>query len=342
MLKKMTRSIKYMKSEKILLLALITSLFFAFLITVLGMFYYKSKVNDIGLVNMENNTNYQQHYALISGNVDSFFWDSVYKGALNKGQSLDIYIEKFGNNLNLSHSTNELLEMAIAAKVDGIILEGNNEERTTKLINRAIAASIPVVTVLEDSSQSERNCFVGINNYNLGKKYGTQVLALADKDTTKVLVLLDSETTDTRQNIILSGIRETLSKEHFQTNSIFIDKESTFSAEEAIRNIIMDTKNLPDVLICLNSVDTICAYQAMVDFNKVGEIDIIGYYNSESVLSAIQKDIVYSTIVIDTEQMGAYCVEALDEYRKTKRISDYISVDTNLVSQKNINSHLIK
>lgn len=321
-------------NSKTIVIAVFISIVLAIGITGLGMAYYKFMIDDIGGLDSQTYENYDKHYVLITRTDDDYFWNSVYHGAFEKGKELDIYVERFGSNLTIDYSVDQLLQMAILAKVDGIIVEANSSEETRKLINQAVEEEIPVVTVLEDSSQSRRQCFVGINNYNFGKEYGSQILEAGDSDTKKAMVLLDSRTTDTSQNIILSGIKEKLDNASIEIETVAIDRENTFSSEEAIRDIIMDTENLPDTIICLNSIDTICAYQAVVDFNKVGEIDIIGYYNSIPVLTAIEKNIIYSTIAIDTEQMGAYSVQAIDEYEKTKRVSDYISVDTNLIGEK--------
>lgn len=328
------------KSDNIILTAILISSILAVIITGLGMGYYKYKINDIDLADNQSYETYPYHYALITSGADDSFWDSVYEGAKEKGKQLDIYVENFGKNLNFSYSINELMEMAIAAKVDGIILEAETGESTQKMINRAVEMGIPVVTVLEDSSYSDRQCFVGVNNYNLGKEYGGQILKVAGEDTKKVIVLVDSSEGDISHNIILSGIRETLEGTEIEVVPVTIKRESIFSSEEAIRDIVMEGVDSPDILICLNSVDTVCAYQAVVDFNKVGEINIIGYYNSETVLSAIQKNIIYSTIVIDTKQMGAYSVEALNEYHTFERVSNYISVDTNLISAEDVEEYL--
>lgn len=342
MRKKLYMRFQKVNSIRVIIIAMLFSIFLAIVITGLGMAYYKLKVDDIELLEEQNFENYEQHYALITGDDDYYFWDSVYQGALKKGKELNIYVEKFGSNLTQHYSTNELFKMAIIAKVDGIIVQANNDEETRILIDEAVEKGIPVVTVLEDAPQSRRQCFVGVNNYNLGKEYGSQTLEAADSKTKKVMVLLDSNSDSTIQNIILSGIKEKLNNTSIEIQTVAIDRQNTFSSEEAIRDIIMDSKNLPNTIICLNSADTICAYQAIVDFNKVGEIDIIGYYNSETVLSAIEKKIIYSTIVIDTEEMGAYCVQAVDEYVKTSRVSDYISVDTRLIREKNVDEYLYK
>lgn len=332
-----------MRSETMILIVIFSSIFMAAAITGLGMAYYKIKIKDMGLVDGQEHRSFGQHYALITDSDDDYFWDSVYKGALEKGQKNDIYVEKFGKDLPLENSVNDLLKMAIAAKVDGIILQAAENSETIGLIDRAVEEGIPVVTVLDDAYTSGRQCFIGINNYSFGKKYGEQILEVADGGTHTAMVLLDAEGgeySDNSQNTILSGIHKALEGSGIELQTFSIDRQSAFSSEEAIRDIMMGEANLPEVIVCLNTVDTICAYQAVVDLNKVGEVRIIGYYNSDTVLTAIKKKIIHSTIVINTEQMGAYCVEALRQYIETGSVSEYILINSKLISEEDVDNYI--
>ena len=81
-------------------------------------------------------------------------------------------------------------------------------------------------------------------------------------------------------------------------------------------------------------------YQAVIDYNRVGKTNIIGYYDSDTILNAVQKEIIFSTISMDTAQMGKYCVNALNDYLDEGYVSDYYTVDTYVVDQDNINEYL--
>ena len=103
---------------------------------------------------------------------------------------------------------------------------------------------------------------------------------------------------------------------------------------------MLDEENLPDILICLNAVDTRCAYQAAVDYNKVGIVEILGYYDSEAILTAVDKRIIYSTISVDGVQMGIQCIEALKEYEETGYVNGYLPVNTKLIDAGNVDYYL--
>lgn len=311
---------------------------------------------------------YTRHYVMITGREDSDLWDRVYESALEEGKERGVYVERFGENLAVEYDRNKLIELAIQASVDGIIVPGDEDEKTVALLDRAVEKGIPVVTVLRDSTGSLRQCFVGNNSYNLGQEYGRQILGLlADEGeemsylakwedenftfqqgiSAKVLVLVDESRMDTSQNLILLGIRETmervLGENHMVTvETRQVDNTRSFSSEESIRDIFLSSEELPDILVCLSAVHTRCAYQAAVDYNKVGSVQMLGYYDSDTILDAVAKNIICSTITLDTDQMGRLCVQALDEYVETGYTNGYMAVDTHLITAEKAKSLMDK
>lgn len=332
--------LKGLKKNRIISIAAVSSIAAGCIVIVIGMTFYKTGIADMAAADTINYHKYQYHYAIVSNESDAPFWEAIYQGALEKGKEQDIFVEKIGSNLSVSYSLHDLMQIAIDSKVDGIIIEPNGEEDVTKLINDAEANKIPVVTVLKDAPESSRKSFIGINSYNQGLTYGKQVLEVVREGKHNVTVLLNSNSKDTSQNTIYSYIFEMAVDEAAKVKSATVNTQSTFSSEELIRNIIMDTEEPTDVLVCLTAVDTRCAYQALVDFNKVGDIEIIGYYDSDMILSAIEKDNIHSTMTIDARQMGAYCVEALTEYRETGQVSDYFSVDISVINKENVDKYI--
>lgn len=307
-------------------------------IMIASFFFMRYKLSSISKETDKLTQKYEKHYAMITDDAEKEFWDSVYQAASLEGEERQIYVERFGSNLNHSYSKPELVQIAIDAAVDGIILEGDESQELTHMINLAQENGIPVVTVKNDCSTSERISFVGISSYNLGRAYGARLLSLLTTETNKVYVLMDADIADLSQDIVVSGIRDAVNtvsqgKFDYVIEGVAIDSQDAFGSEEAIRDIFLDEKNLPDVMICLNSVFTKCAFQAAVDYNKVGKLDILGYYDSDDILEAVYKKILESTISIDTESMGRMSVQALQEYQKTGYVSNYLAVDSRMIGQ---------
>lgn len=341
------------KSNRAFAIACICSVTFMLVAIIGSMIYFKSQLakSANALKGMENEE-YERHYVLITDDEDSVFWQSVYEGAIEEGKQKDAYVEMLGSNLSTDYDQKQLMRIAIEAKVDGIIVAAGDSGAMTALINEATDSGIPVVTVLNDNDSS-RQSFVGIGSFNLGKEYGKQVCEIVEEKQDKsyeegvcqVLILMDGDYQNANQMLVFGGIQETIETEYqgnvsIQCESTYISQKGTFAAEEAIRDIFMDKSNLPDIIICLNELNTTCVYQGMVDYNRVGQIDIIGYYNSDTILQAIDRNVIYSTLTIDTKQMGRYCVDALDEYIEMNYVSNYIPVDTYLINSDNVAEYL--
>lgn len=239
------------------------------------------------------------------------------------------------------------MKIAIDSKVDGIIVEADESAMMTELIREAEDNGIPVVTVLEDNTQAGRQSYVSISYYNLGREYGNQLCDIIREKQVKgygsrqnVMVLLDAERADTSQSILLASMQEVIDGEGFgdlvQIEAVPVQSGSAFAAEEAIRDIFMTRDTLPDVMICLNEQNTTCVYQAVVDYNKVGDIEIVGYYESDMIRSAIRKDIIHSSVTLDTKQMGRYCVDALTEYQESGYANEYFAVDISLLDAQTL------
>lgn len=337
---------RYHKSNRVILIGCICSVAFLLLVTIGSMIIFRENMmRRTKALNEADYETYDAYYAMIVSDHTSAFWQSVYESTKEAGRDCGVYVEMMGSNLSTDYDKEELLQIAIASKVDGIILEADESGAITRLLEEAQKKEIPVVTVFGDNSQGLRKSFIGVSNYNLGREYGRQVLDIRDKEIRDVLVLMSLDSEDTSRNIVYAGISETLAQEGvegtegMQVRAAVVENKGAFDTEESIRKIFIE-EGLPDVVICLDELSTSCVYQAVVDYNVVGQIDIIGYYDSETILKAIERNVVRATISIDTKEMGQYCVEALEECRRGGYVSEYFSVGTNLITIQNVREYL--
>ncbi len=294
---------------------------------------------------------YSAYYVLIAENGDNLLWSSVYKGAKQEGmENGDACVEFFGNRLFSERTAAEKLRMAIDAGVDGIILNGDGSGETQELVQEAGEKGIPVVTVLGDEAADVRQCFVGVNSYHLGQEYAGRIWKLLQEmeEDSQIQVLLNSGDADPGKNTLFLGLRDTLEElagkegrgREIHLETIAVDRNDAFQAEEAIRKLMVEEPRKEKILVCLSEADTRRAYEAVVDHNRVGEVRILGYYESRQVLEGIEKDIIDSTITVDGEQVGRLCVQALTEYRDTGYVNAYLPVDVYLIDRSSVSGYL--
>lgn len=276
-------------------------------------------------------TNYSAHCAFISGSGSErdSFRQSVYNAARAQGLEEGIYVEDFGKNLYVSYTTDELLQMAIAANVDAIILEATGDSSTTRLINEAVRQGIAVSTIYKDDMDSSRFSYTGVNNVSIGYDYGSLAILCSMPKATSVMVLLDSEEPPAEQRLLISGIGKALSEKRSKAHldTMILDSSNAFEVDEQVREFLKEHHTSTDIIICTNLAQTQYVSQAAVDLNYVGEFTIIGSYQNYSVLELLKSGVISANIVIDAEQMGRQAVKNLAEYLSYGHSSDYSSVD---------------
>ena len=312
-----------------------------FLATVAGLFYYREMIKHLGTVQEENFNEYPRLYAYIAEDPESQLSNRIYKEISAYAQENGCYVEMTGQNLSTSYSKADRMNIAISSKVDGIIIEGDDSKETLDLIDKATANGIPVVTVLTDCIGSSRKSFVGLNNYSLGTEYGVELAAIGEeqkKYPITALILLDRDDGNA-DDIIHSAIQESVVGRGIKLTTRVVDVSTPFTSQEDVSNILDSLDKVPDVIICLNDRTSESAYQCIVDKNLVGQTTILAYFDSETILKAIDKGSVYATFGIKANDVARQCVNALNEYNDSGFVSEYYSSNYVLINRDNITSY---
>lgn len=300
---------------------------------------------------------YKRYYVMIAEDRESSLSKSIHDGALQAAQESNCFVEMLGDNLSQDYSTADLMRIAIASDVDGIILEADESAEMSKLINEAVLKGIPVVTTVSDNKNSRRCAFVGISGYDLGKEYARQIIKIAIGDAArkreiKVSVLVNEKGESSAQNLLNMGIQDTIETEFtakykngpkIEVSLVPIDYSGEFATEESVRDLFIHAKDsLPDIFVCNTEDATTSVYQAVVDYNKVGEIAILGYYDSDAILKAIDRGVIESTVSIDTGQIGRYSISSMTEYLDYGYTSEYQTANITLINKENVEPYLKK
>ena len=65
---------------------------------------------------------YDRYYVMITEDRKSDFWQSVYRGAFERGQEENVYVDLLGEHLSQEYTRAELMRIAMSSGVDGIFL----------------------------------------------------------------------------------------------------------------------------------------------------------------------------------------------------------------------------
>ncbi len=299
-------------------------------------------------VEQEEAVSYDKHYAFVTDDTESDLWQEVFKAADEQAKEYNAYLEDLSVGLGRDYSSEELLRIAVNSKMDGIVYSGRASRKVSELIDRAVDEGIGVVVLQNDVETSKRQCYVGLNYYELGQMYALEIDKLIDTSNMSDItidVLVDGDMSEGASNLIVMAIEDHLRERVGEPEEgveialpemivTRIDAEDIFSAEESIRNIFLEKESLPDIMLCVNGVYTRCACQAVVDYNLVGQIQIIGYFANDTILDAVDKQVIFSTVSVDTDEMGRSGIQALHEYNSMGYTNSYLPVSIGIVDQE--------
>ena len=314
---------------------------FVVLMAVISVFivvYFTQQTRQLAL-DTEPGEGYEHHYAYICDDRSDNMYNAIYEEAVNASRGSGDYIEFMGKNLTEDYDSEELLKIAVYAGMDGIIFQADESQKTKELINWADSMGVPVITMGRDNATSLRKSFVGFAYYELGKTFGEQILKNDTGKEAEVLVLTSPDSKNTSQNITFQGIVDTLNKaevlDRITLKNLAVSDTSAFEAEETISSLIRGSE-LPDIMVALSEVNTTCVCQALVDYNRVGDVRVYGFYSNDTILSSVEKNIITATVTVDTKQMGRYCVEALSEYDAYGYVNEYMPADIYVINSGNV------
>jgi len=202
-------------------------------------------------------------------------------------------------------------EQAIAEKPAGIITFGA-EDSLLPVINKAVEAGIPVVTVDGDVKKSKRVAFVGTGNYNAGFLGGTKLAeALGGKGKVAILTEPGVDLHRDRHQGYEDALKNYPDIEVVQVGDTKADPVHTVQVVAAILQ-----KN-PDLagIGCTDAVGGAASATAIEEAGLAGKVKILSMDRDRQVLEKIEKGIVTGTIVQKSALMPFFALQIIYNMR---------------------------
>jgi ribose transport system substrate-binding protein len=329
-----------LKSNSALAIAAGCAVAFMFIATVISIGIYQQRMDEAKeLLAEAEYEQYDSYVIMISSNDSSDFWQEVYKSAKEYGAEQGVYVDMLSTSIDKSYSKAEYMEMAIESNCDAILLEGDDSPETAEMVAKAKHADIPVFTLESDIDMANRVSYIGANSYTIASLYGESLIENLTKQK-KVMVLAGNTVNPTEASTFVNNMQSALDGRELPNGNLdfevrTVESKDAFANEEYIQNLFKEN-DLAPVVICLDQESTESFYQAMIDYNKVGQIMLLGSNVSPTILTGIKQGVILSTVYVDAQSVGVSAAEAYIEYRDAGYVSDYISVDANVIDATNI------
>ncbi|WP_246366936.1 sugar-binding protein [Paraliobacillus salinarum] len=289
-------------------------------------FYLEGQIN--------NKKDYDYHFVLITEEVGNDYWRLVENGAREQAAANNVYLEYIGpEQADLTENLNTF-ERMIAAKVDGIFIQGLPDKRFNHLVNKAKDHNIPVATIDADTPDSNRDFYVGTNNYQAGQLAG-ETLIKNTSGTINVGIVVGSKES-INQQLRLQGLKDAITSVE-RINLVSID-ESAISEIGAAQATYALLKNNPEInaLFGLSALDGIGIVQGVEEMNPNKYPLIIAFDTLPETISLIEKEKIFATVVQYPNQMGQQAVELMLDLKKQQTIDELNFTDTGVLLKNDI------
>lgn len=131
--------------------------------------------------------------AVILPHFDDGYWMLIEEGIEQSGEKLkkscgmDIKILKPQLNYNIPQMV-ELLKQQIAAKVDVLVVQGNEDEEYIDTLKEAWSEGIQIICVDTDIKSFPEHLYIGTDNYEAGKMLGEELINVTDGEANVALI----------------------------------------------------------------------------------------------------------------------------------------------------------
>lgn len=259
------------------------------------------------------------HFILIPEEMDNPYWHQVEKGAKAAAARLGDAVEYDGPVQADSEQHRNVMEKAVASKVDGIITQGLNKDMTP-VINKAIQHGIPVVTVDTDAADSRRQTYIGTNNYKAGKRAG-QTLSKDTGGKARVGIVTGS-LESTGQKARVKGFRDAVrNQDGIKVVAVKPSHISEVQAAEMAYQIFVNHTDV-DAYFGTSALDGVGISAAMQSLGKTKDTYILAFDKLPQTLKLMKDGSINATIAQKPYEMGYQSVKKMAEIKSGKNIAD--------------------
>ncbi len=246
------------------------------------------------------------------GNLDYFYDHKM--GMEKAGEELGVRTEYVGPAEYDMNAMVSAFEQAIAKKPNGIVVVGF-EPSLDAIVNKAIDAGIPVVTVDADLPTSKRLAFVGTGNINAGRMGGEKMAEMIGQKG-KVAIMTKPGQSNLEERV--QGYQEAFSKyPGIEVVQIADTQSDPVIAAQAAASLLQKYPDLAGI-VCVEGAGGAGAATAVKEAGLSGKVKVIAMDRGNEVIQAIEEGTISATVAQQTALMPYYATQILYNLNNSK------------------------
>ncbi|MCH4888539.1 sugar ABC transporter substrate-binding protein [Acidaminobacter sp. JC074] len=308
----------------------------------IGLYTANDIKNRSESMNQINNEDIKYHIMMILNEDDETYSESFYAGVETAASTNHISVETIliGEDEYLKEVVDRM-DMAMYARVDGIIVHAYNNQDIIDKINQASEMNIPVITLNENLGETKRISFAGNNRYSIGLNVGKTIADITSgRGRIAVINRLDYSFSSGAESLLSLGMNEVFDNYSDLKIGLIRQTEQGVLSAETIATEILDDYPEIDGIYCSDSKSTLGIVQVLIDRNRVNDFTVIGFGDDDEILQYIRSGVIKGTIVTDNEAVGIASIVAFHDYVETGIAKSDFLPSIMMIDQSNLDAYI--
>jgi ribose transport system substrate-binding protein len=254
--------------------------------------------------------NSDEYFVFVSSNIQLPYWKTAGTGFSRAAAEFKgIRFDFTGPQSYDPKAERDALEQAVQKKATGILLSVADASVLKDSIDKAIAASIPVITIDSDAPSSKRLFFIGTNNYQAGFTGGQRLAQeLKGKGNVVVFTMPDQPNLQDR----LRGYKDALAKSpNIKITRVVDIQGDPRIAFDTTTQIVGKERDKVDGFVCLEAQSGKEVASVLSSYKVSGKV-VIAMDADQETLDWIQKGVIAATIAQKPYTMAFVGMQMLD------------------------------
>ena len=262
------------------------------------------------LLSCSNAHNSEEYFVFVSSNIQLPYWKTAGSGFSHAAAEFKgIRFDFTGPQSYDPKAERDALDQAVQKKATGILLSVADASVLKDSIDKAIAASVPVITIDSDAPSSKRLFFIGTNNYQAGFTGGQRLAQeLKGKGNVVVFTMPDQPNLQDR----LRGYKDALAKSpNIKITRVVDIQGDPRIAFDTTTQIVGKERDKVDGFVCLEAQSGKEVAGVLSSYKVTGKV-VIAMDTDPETLDWIQKGVIAATIAQKPYTMAFVGMQMLD------------------------------
>ena len=259
---------------------------------------------------------WSQKYTFFSPFANNGYWGAAAHGIMEADREYGTNTKCVSFSEAAARDIAEAILAAVYADTDGIIAWGEDSPEVEEAMQTAVARGIPLIFIDNDNPDVDRLCYIGTDNYEAGKMAGTDMCET--DETLHIAAIIGNEQSE-NQILRLRGFQdEVAAHENCSVDLVMESSYSTLKVKEQLP-VLLEKNPQINAIFCAEGYSSAITGEVL---NAMGDayddVRVVVFDQSEEILRYIREGRYFSTIIQQSDQMGAEAVRVLHDWKEGK------------------------